>query len=213
MAFDIPDQDLAFNQDQSRWMSTDVDILVAAFAGTGVLTGCDVTPQGTPDMTVAVAAGTVQPLHGSASASVAGGNVTIGAADATNPRIDLITSSAAGVKTITAGTAAANPRVPNLPAGHIALAAVYVPATDTAIAANQITDKRVVVAAGGGSALTVKDEGSTLATAATTLDFTGSGVTASGTGAAKTINIPGGGGSGSPTVDAAGKVYAYSAFR
>lgn len=41
------------------------------------------------------------------------------------------------------------------------------------------------------SALTVKDEGTPLATAATSLDFVGSGVVASGTGAAKTITIAG----------------------
>tara|TARA_B100000073_G_scaffold46278_1_gene34260 strand:- start:10034 stop:10942 length:909 start_codon:yes stop_codon:yes gene_type:complete len=40
--------------------------------------------------------------------------------------------------------------------------------------------------------LTVQDEGSSLSTSATTLNFTGSGVTASGTGATKTINIAGG---------------------
>jgi hypothetical protein len=49
-------------------------------------------------------------------------------------------------------------------------------------------------AGGGGSAITVDDEGTPLATAATTLDFVGAGVTASGTGATKTITIPGGGG-------------------
>jgi hypothetical protein len=52
---------------------------------------------------------------------------------------------------------------------------------------------------GGGSALTVDDEGTPLATAATTLDFVGAGVTASGTGATKTITIPGGGGAGADT--------------
>jgi len=46
---------------------------------------------------------------------------------------------------------------------------------------------------GGGSALTVKDEGTPLATDATSLDFVGSGVTASGAGATKTITIAGGG--------------------
>jgi hypothetical protein len=50
-------------------------------------------------------------------------------------------------------------------------------------------------AGGGASALTIKDEGTPLTTDATTLDFTGAGVTASGTGVTKTINIPGGGGS------------------
>ena len=47
---------------------------------------------------------------------------------------------------------------------------------------------------GGGSALTIQDEGVSLSTAATTLNFTGTAVTASGSGATKTINITGGGG-------------------
>ena len=45
-----------------------------------------------------------------------------------------------------------------------------------------------------GAAITVQDEGSALATAATTINFAGSGVVASGTGATKTITIAGGGG-------------------
>ena len=53
---------------------------------------------------------------------------------------------------------------------------------------------------GGGSSLTVQDEGSALSTAATTLNFVGSGVTASGTGATKTITISGGGGGSSLSV-------------
>ena len=47
-----------------------------------------------------------------------------------------------------------------------------------------------------GSTLTIKDEGTALTTAATTLNFTGAGVTATGSGAEKTITISGGGGSG-----------------
>ena len=42
---------------------------------------------------------------------------------------------------------------------------------------------------GGGSSITVQDEGSSLSAAATTLNFVGSGVTASGTGGTKTITI------------------------
>jgi len=45
---------------------------------------------------------------------------------------------------------------------------------------------------GGGNPLNIQDEGSTLATAATTINFVGSGVTASGTGATKTVTIAGG---------------------
>ena len=48
------------------------------------------------------------------------------------------------------------------------------------------------VPGGGGSALTIEDEGTALTTAATTLNFTGTGVTATGSGTEKTINIPGG---------------------
>lgn len=44
------------------------------------------------------------------------------------------------------------------------------------------------------SSLTIKDEGTPLATAATSIDFVGAGVTASGTGAGKTVTIPGFGG-------------------
>ena len=49
---------------------------------------------------------------------------------------------------------------------------------------------------GGGGSLTVQDEGSTLATAADTLNFVGAGVTVTGTLGTKTITISGGGGGG-----------------
>jgi hypothetical protein len=42
-----------------------------------------------------------------------------------------------------------------------------------------------------GQAITVQEEGSSLATAAAVLDFRGTGVTATGTGSTKTITIPG----------------------
>ena len=48
--------------------------------------------------------------------------------------------------------------------------------------------------AGGGSALAVQDQGTTLTSAATSLNFTGAGVTATNVGSAVTIDIPGGGG-------------------
>ena len=63
--------------------------------------------------------------------------------------------------------------------------------------AEQDSDSQNSGGSGGGSSLTIQDEGSSLSTAATTLNFVGSGVTASGTGAVKTITISGGGGSGS----------------
>jgi hypothetical protein len=45
-----------------------------------------------------------------------------------------------------------------------------------------------------GGSLTIKDEGTTLTSAATSIDFTGAGVTATNTGGAVTVNIAGGGG-------------------
>ena len=49
----------------------------------------------------------------------------------------------------------------------------------------------VTIAAVGGSSITVQEEGSSLSTAASTLNFVGAGVTATGSGATKTITIPG----------------------
>ena len=51
----------------------------------------------------------------------------------------------------------------------------------------------------GGSAITLEDEGSALTTSATTLNFVGAGVTATGSGSTKTITISGGAGGNSMT--------------
>lgn len=55
---------------------------------------------------------------------------------------------------------------------------------------------------GGGSAITVKDEGTTLTSALSSLDFVGAGVSASNTGGAVTVTITGGGGSGGTVTSA-----------
>ena len=67
---------------------------------------------------------------------------------------------------------------------------------------------------GGSGTITTKDEGSTLSSSVTTLDFVGAGVTASGSGATTTVTISGGGSGltvqypalkpGTPTYDFAG---------
>jgi hypothetical protein len=84
--------------------------------------------------------------------------------------------------------------------------------TDTGLNYNPSTGRLTAVSyAGDGSALTgisagvtVQDEGSALSTAGTTLNFVGSGVVASGSGATKTITISGGGGSGNAGFSTAG---------
>ena len=60
---------------------------------------------------------------------------------------------------------------------------------------------------GGGSALTIQDEGTPLTTSATTLNFTGSGVIASGNGATKTITITSGGSGSSQWTTSSNDIY------
>ena len=71
--------------------------------------------------------------------------------------------------------------------------------TNVTLATNNSSDTITINAAGG--ALTIQEEGVDLATDATTLNFVGAGVTASGTGATKTITISGGGGGSSTPAD------------
>jgi hypothetical protein len=146
MGFTIPNNDLAFNANQSRIFEADLKILAQGINGEGVIGGCAVTAQGSPDMTLAVAAGTV--IVAGVPVAVTAGNVTITTADGSNPRIDLVVVNNAGTKSVTAGTAAASPKAPDVPASSVCLAMVYVPANDTAIASNQITDKRCVMPLG-----------------------------------------------------------------
>lgn len=128
---------------QAQPDKVDIDIIVASSNGSGVISGCAVTAQGSPNMTVAVASGTVTVAD--AVASVTGANVTITAADATNPRIDLVVANNVGALSATAGTAAASPCTPNIPANSVVLAEVYVPANITTIDSTRITDKRMGV--------------------------------------------------------------------
>lgn len=145
-----PDQGDTSFKDQSRLYSVEWLQIMQGIAGDGVLTsngtlsGCAATPQGSPDMTVAISSCTV--IIGGSAVAVSSGNVTVTAAHATLPRIDLVVVNNAGTKAVTAGTPAlANQALepPATPANAIVLAEVYVPATDTTIDAAQIVDKRV----------------------------------------------------------------------
>ena len=96
----------------------------------------------------------------------------------------------------------ATPTTSDIVSGEVAI--------DTSAQKFYINDSGTVKEIGGGSggsSLTVADEGSNLSTAATTLNFVGAGVTASGTGATKTITISGGSGGG---VNVQGEVRAYT---
>lgn len=137
--FDIPNVADATFEDQAEPDSVDFDILALALAGTGVISGCDVTAQGSPNMTVAVASGVVQVAG--VLVTVSSGNVTITAADGSLARFDLVVVNSSGTKSAVAGTPSTNPVFPAVPANSVALAAVYVPAGDTAINSTQIVSK------------------------------------------------------------------------
>jgi hypothetical protein len=145
VAFTIPHEADAFDAEQAEVDRGDLQIITDAPGLTGVVSGCAVSAQGSPDMTVAVASGVARVAG--RSVTVAAGNVTITTADGTRPRLDLVVVNNAGTKSVTAGTAAAQPVFPSIPSDSVVLAAVLVPASDTTIASNQITDKRVFLAA------------------------------------------------------------------
>lgn len=100
-------------------------------------------------------------------------NVTIEAADATNPRIDLVVarvydSAFAGVSDtgtieVVKGTAAGTPSAPSLPNNAIELAQVAVAASATTIEDADITDSRVRATVGGGSAQSGAGSGTAVA--------------------------------------------------
>lgn len=145
--FTIPNEIDAFNPNQAEPDKVDFDIIAMSHAGTGVVSGCGTSVTGT-NMVVTVAVGKISYLG--VPFTVAGGSVTIPAADGTNPRFDLIMTDDAGNLITPApgdgkGTAAAEPVFPTVPAARIVLASVYVPAGAVVITANKLTDKRVTV--------------------------------------------------------------------
>lgn len=143
MAFTIPDKGEGQNDIQSILFQEHLEILAAGIQGIDcVLSGCAVTAQGSPDMTVAVAKGAV--LANGVLKPVTAGNATITTADGTNPRIDLVVVDSSGAKAVRAGTAAAAPKPPIRTANDVVIAAVYVPAADTTISSAQITDMRMM---------------------------------------------------------------------
>lgn len=143
MPFSIPDKGAGQADVQSILFSEYMNILMAGIQGIDYpFNGCAVSAQGSPNMTVAVAAGAV--VSAGALKVVSAGNVTVTTANGSNPRIDLIVIDSSGTKTIRTGTAAAAPRPPARTANDVVLAAVYVPANATTITTGLITDLRVL---------------------------------------------------------------------
>jgi hypothetical protein len=141
--FRIPNDSSSFDDAQTELHEADVQQFILGHTLTGVVSGCAVTAQGTPDQTVAVAAG-IAIVNGKA-ATVASGNVSLAAADGSNPRYDLIVVDNAGAKSKVDGTAAANPDKPDVPADRAILAEVWRPASDNTVETDKIVDKRVFI--------------------------------------------------------------------
>lgn len=141
MPFVIPNTADAGVAAQAAPDKGDFDIVTAASVGTGVISGCAVTA--TTLLTVDVAVGVIAVLG--VPVVVATGTLVVGAADATNPRFDLIVVNSSGTKSVTAGTAAASPVFPAIPASSVVLAAIYIPALLATILTTHITDKRTPI--------------------------------------------------------------------
>lgn len=146
MAFSIPDVAAALNSIQAQIQTVDVQILSDGLSGIGVVSGCAVTAQGSPDMTVAVASGTVR--IGGADVAVSSGNVTVTANASGQPRLDMIVVNNSGTKSIRTGVAAAAPKFATIPGSSTVLAAIYVPNGLAAVTNAHITDKRAFISHG-----------------------------------------------------------------
>jgi hypothetical protein len=100
---------------------------LAESTGYGIVSGCEPTIN---NLTVTVGAGVVHLADGTRK-EIAETNVTLDAADSTNPRIDLVYIDSTGTVAKVTGTAAASPSAPALPTGGISVAQVTVAAGAT----------------------------------------------------------------------------------
>ena len=175
----LPNEADAFNADQAEPDSVDFEILLLGYERTGVVSGCAVTESSPAAQTVDVAAGTVL-LTGNQITVAVQADVAVTAADGTNPRFDLITANSSGTVVITAGSAAAQPVFPAIPATSVPLATLYIPTSDNTHADNQINDKRVFVDRSGA----IEVAGSL------TLDNTHSIVNVESTATFRTVTLP-----------------------
>jgi len=129
-----------------------------AAAGASVAQTCTVSPNASwvgvtialqpvsgANMTVDVASGTAM-VNASSVAVSTTTSVSITAADATNPRLDLVTVDSAGTVAVVTGTPAAIPAYPAVPANKAVLAVVSVAANASSIVTANITDLRITLA-------------------------------------------------------------------
>lgn len=128
----------------------DFDVLGRTGSGTGVLSGCEVSPNNPLSMTVVVSPGFIR-TNNSLPIAIGGGTVPLQTADATHPRFDLICvdTTTGGLVAPTSGDGkgapAENPVFPPIGSNRVLLAVVFVPAGATQITGQRIIDKRISV--------------------------------------------------------------------
>ncbi|GAI29478.1 unnamed protein product, partial [marine sediment metagenome] len=125
--------------------------------GYGVVNGLKVVPTDPASMDVQVETGKAY-VADTLVEKGAVTDLTVTAADPTNPRKDIVVCNSAGTLSIVAGTPEAalpggnvgvytlNPEPPSIPANSIILAEIWVPAGATSITGSEIYDKRVSIA-------------------------------------------------------------------
>ena len=146
--YTIPDQGEASSNVQSIPFQDDLEnAFNSPYLGTFVKSGLAVTAN--PALTVAVAAGVCysQGIRYPVAANAA---LVIATADLTNPRLDTVVVTTAGVLAVRQGvpvafTTTTAPKPLNLTLGDVALAQVYIASLDTALAAADVVDKRIIV--------------------------------------------------------------------
>lgn len=151
--FRVPNAADAAYTSQASIDSGDLAIAVSAGQRAGVVGGCLVTAQATPNMTVIAQDGVVRFPDGTQQFAPYTASLTVTTANGTNPRHDLVVAvKGADVATyaVIPGTPAAvtsttEPVFPAIPANRIVVCSVYVPAAVTAITSAMLTDKRAIV--------------------------------------------------------------------
>lgn len=165
--------------------------VITGIKGDAVISGLSVGESSPAAMSVLVAAGNCT-VAGIVFEEGSGQNVSVTAADAVNPRKDIITYDPTTTNPIcTAGTPAAIPVPPDIPSGDILLAIVYVEANAATIVNADIEDGRVFVDNG----LPIRS----VSASDTALDAD-TVITVNATGGARTITLP-------TAVGVQGKIY------
>jgi hypothetical protein len=141
MGFYIPNAPDASVIDQSEPDS--VDFAALGNRKSGVISGCEITAQVSPNQTVQVSAGEIltEGVYKTVSSS---SNLSVGLGSSAGPRFDLVVATSTGALAVREGTAGANPTFPTLSSGDVLLAAVYrTSGTASTVSGTQITDKRI----------------------------------------------------------------------